>query len=408
MAQHNLLAEIQNGDITGVAYKNLSLKKEILSHFTNEGNATITDLGKILNASTPKITLLITELIETGLVKDYGKTESASIGRRPNIYGLASDCGFFVGVEVKNNHVNIGLLDFRKNLIRFKDNIPYALENTQASLDELCKIIKAFITAQKMKPGKILGVGINLTGRINCKTGQSHSYFNFSREPLSKIMEKRIGIPTFLENDTRAMAYGEFTSGAVQGEENALFVNIDYGIAVGIMINGELYYGKSGYAGEFGHIPFFQNEIICRCGKKGCLETETSGRALADLFIKRLKSGATSSVTAKVKKMEDITMEDIIDAAINDDTLSMELIEEIGEKLGKAIAVLINVFNPELIILGGCMAATGDNLYLPVKSAIKKFSLSLVNSDTKLRLSQLGDKAGVIGACMLIRKRLFN
>lgn len=405
MAQRNLLAEIQSEEISGVAFKNLSLKKEILSHFTNIGNATITDLSKILNASTPKITELVTELIETGFVKDFGKTEAASIGRRPNTYGLASDCGFFVGVEVKNNHVNIGLVDFRKNLLKFHDKIPYTLENTQASLDELCKIIKQFINGLKMKPGKILGVGINLTGRINYKTGQSHSYFNFSETPLSKIIEKTLGIPAFLENDTRAMAYGEFSGGAISEEQHALFVNVDYGIAVGIMINGELYYGKSGFAGEFGHIPFFNNEIICRCGKKGCLESETSGRALTEIFKKRVKEGATSGLA---KNIDDVVMEDVIAAAIQDDPLAMELVEEIGEKLGKAIAVLINLFNPELIILGGSMAATGDNLFLPVRSAIKKFSLSLVNSDTKVTLSQLGDKGGVMGACMLMRKRLFN
>lgn len=405
MAQRNLLAEIQSEDISGVAFKNLSLKKEILSHFTNVGNATITDLSKILNASTPKITELVTELIETGFVKDYGKTESAAIGRRPNTYGLAADCGFFVGVEVKNTHINIGLVDFRKNLIRFHDKTPYLLENTQASLDELCKIIKQFITGLKMKPGKILGVGINLTGRINYKTGQSHSYFNFSDIPLSKIIEKKLGIPVFLENDTRAMAYGEFSSGTISEEQNALFVNVDYGIAVGIMINGELYYGKSGFAGEFGHIPFFQNEIICRCGKKGCLETETSGRALAEIFQKRLREGATSGLK---KNIDDIIMDDVIAAAIKDDPLAMEIVEEIGEKLGKAIAVLINLFNPELIILGGDVAATGDNLFLPVRSAIKKYSLSIVNSDTRIMLSQLAGKAGVMGACMLMRKRIFN
>lgn len=405
MAQRNLLAEIQSEDISGVAFKNLSLKKEILSHFTNIGNATITDLSKILNASTPKITELVTELIETGFVKDYGKTEAASIGRRPNTYGLASDCGFFVGVEVKNTHINIGLVDFRKNLIRFNAKTPYLLENTQASLDELCKLIKQFITGLKMKPGKILGVGINLTGRINYKTGQSHSYFNFSDIPLSKIIEKKLGIPVFLENDTRAMAYGEFSSGTISEEQNALFVNVDYGIAVGIMINGELYYGKSGFAGEFGHIPFFQNEIICRCGKKGCLETETSGRALAEIFQKRLREGATSGLK---KPIDDIMMDDVIAAAIKDDPLAMEIVEEIGEKLGKAIAVLINLFNPELIILGGDVAATGDNLFLPVRSAIKKYSLSIVNSDTRIMLSQLVDKAGVMGACMLMRKRIFN
>jgi glucokinase-like ROK family protein len=401
-----LLKEIQNEELSGVAFKNVSLKKEILSHLTNVGNATITDLGKLLNTSTPKITELVSELISSGFVMDYGKTESV-VGRKPNVYGLASDSGYFVGVEVKINHINIGLLDFRKNLVRI-DKIPYLLDNTQSSLDDLCNIIQAFITEQHLKQDKILGIGINLSGRINYKTGYSYSYFNFNDEPLSGVIAQKLGIPTFLENDSRAMAYGEFCCGVVKDEKNVIFVNIDYGVAMGAMINGELYYGKSGFAGEFGHIPFFQNEIICRCGKKGCLETEASGIALIASFIERLKAGASSSVTNKVKDINDIKMEDILEAAKKDDTLSIELIAQIGEKLGKAIAVLINIFNPELIILGGSMAATGDALFLPLKTAINKYSLSLVNNDTQLKISELGDKAGVIGACMLVRKKIFN
>lgn len=404
---HSFLNDLRNDELSGVAYKNLQLKKRMISWFANHGNTTIADLSKVLNASTPKTGELITELIAAGLVRDYGKTES-SVGRRPNVYGLESDSVFFVGVEVKNKHVNIGLLNFKKDLVKFVEKIPYVLSNTPASLDRLCGIIKKFIEEQKSVSKKILGIGINLSGRVNYRTGYSYSYFNFNEEPLSRIIETRLGIRTYIENDSRAMAYGEFCSGGVTEEKNVLFINIDYGIAMGVMINGELYYGKSGFAGEFGHIPFFQNEILCHCGKKGCLETECSGQALIRQFRERLAAGATSLLVKKVPDPEQLLLEDIVQAALQDDTLAIELIAEMGEKLGKGIAILINLYNPELIILGGALSTTGDSIFLPIKSAINKYSLSLVNNDTQFKLSRLAEKAGVIGACLLVRNKLFS
>jgi predicted NBD/HSP70 family sugar kinase len=175
---------------------------------------------------------------------------------------------------------------------------------------------------------------------------------------------------------------------------------------MGIMINGQLYYGKSGFAGEFGHIHVFNNEIICHCGKKGCLETEASGQALLKLFTRKLKEGASSIVTKKLKNPDAILLDDIIEAANHDDVLAIECIAEIGEKLGEGIATLINLYNPELVILGGSLSATGAYIRLPVKSAIYKYSLSLVNTDTELKMSTLGERAGIIGACLLVRNRL--
>ena len=407
MAHHTFLNDLKNENLSGVAYKNVTLKKHILAEFANNGNATITDLGKLLNVSIPKVNELLNELMEDGLVKDYGKTESA-LGRRPNVYGLAPDSVFFIGVEVKNAYINIGILDFKNKLVKITEKIPYKLSNSQTSLDDLCSIIKQFIEEQPGIYERIVGIGINLSGRVNYKTGYSYSYFYFNENPLSKVIESKLGIVTFLENDTRAMAYGEFCNGEVTHEKNVLFINIDYGIGMGVMINGELYYGKSGFAGEFGHIPFFKNEIICHCGKKGCLETEASGQALTSNFIKRVQQGASTLVTKKVKDYNDIQLEDIIDAAKNDDTLAIELIAEVSEKLGKGIALLINLFNPELIILGGSLSSTGDCVYLPVKTAINKYSLSLVNNDTELKLSKLGEHTGVIGACLLVRNKLFS
>lgn len=407
MGQPTFFEELNSENLGGVAYKNLRLKKEILAYFTQHDNATIADLAGELNASTPKVTHLLNDLLQEGLVNDYGKIDSTG-GRKPNVYGMAPDAGFFVGVEVKKFHINIGLLDFKDNLVKSAEKIPYELLNTAASLDELCRIISAFLEELPVSREKIMGMGVNLTGRINYATGFSYSFFHFNEEPLSKVIEARVGIRTFLENDSRAMAYGEFSSGTVNGEKDVLFVNLDHGIGLGILLNGQLYYGKSGFAGEFGHIPFFRNEVICHCGKKGCLETEASGQALIRDFQAKLREGFSTVVTRKHQQPEQVTLEDIIGAANNDDTLAIELVATIGEKLGKGIAMLINLFNPELVILGGSMSTTGDIIRLPIKSAINKYSLSLVNNDTQLVLSRLGEKAGVIGACLLVRNKLLS
>ncbi len=398
--------ELGNENISGVAYKNLNLKKKINAWNANVRNATITYLSKELNASSPKVTNLLTELAQEGLIQDYGKIDSVS-GRRPNLYGLTPDAGFFIGVEVQKYHINLGLLDFKRNLVTFKGKVPYTLENSPASLDALCSIIQEFMGELPVSKQKILGVGLNLTGRINYATGYSYSFFYFNEEPLSKVIESRLGVRTFLENDSRAMAYGEFCCGIVNTEKNVLYINLDHGIGMGVMINGQLYYGKSGFSGEFGHIPFFDNELICHCGKKGCLETEASGIALLRNFGEKLREGVSSViVTQHGIKPEEITLEDIVHAANNDDMLAIELIAEVGEKLGKGIAMLINLLNPEMVILGGCMATTGDYIRLPVKNAINRYSLSLVKNDTQLAFSRLGEKAGIIGACLLVRNKL--
>jgi predicted NBD/HSP70 family sugar kinase len=174
------------------------------------------------------------------------------------------------------------------------------------------------------------------------------------------------------------------------------------------MMNGQLYYGKSGFAGEIGHIPIFDNEIICHCGKKGCLETEASGWALLRLLTQKLKQGSSSILSRNNVSFENIKLEDVINAVSLDDVLAIELLATIGERLGRGIASLINIFNPELIILGGVLSATKDYIRLPIKSAINKYSLSLVNNDTDLKMSSLGNTAGIIGSCLLARNRFLS
>jgi glucokinase-like ROK family protein len=406
MPKPYLLQDVFNDDnSSGVALKNKALKKLIFNFLDQTESISITELSKELNISVPKTTSLVNELIEEGLISDYGKIESTG-GRKASMYGLVADACYFLGVDIKKYYINIGLLNFKKQLVTQKNRIPYKLENTQESLNQLIQIIQGFIKELPIKKDKILSIGINLSGRIKNTTGYSFSFFHFQEEPLSSVIQDKIGIKTFIENDSRAMAFGEFCFGEVNTEKNVLFVNIDYGIGLGILIDSEVYYGKSGFSGEFGHIPIFDNEIICHCGKKGCLETEASGTAVIRKFKEKIKHGSTSLLIKKNKTVESINLTDIIQAANNEDVLCIELLAEVGEKLGKGLAALINIFNPELIILGGTLSETGDFLRLPTISAINKYSLRLVNTDTELKLSKLGEKAGILGACLIARNKI--
>lgn len=391
----------------GVAAKNKTLKRAILNQLDYSGDLTIAELSKELNISTPKVTSLVNELIKGKLLQDNGKIGSTG-GRRANSYGLVSSACYFIGVDVRRYYINLGLLDFKKHLVATKEKVHYTLENTPKSLSALITCIRDFIKEQKIAKDKILGIGINLSGRINNNTGYSYSFFNFQEAPLTETIQNEIGIRTFLENDSNAMAYGEFFNGVVTNEKNILFVNLDYGTGLGIIIDGQIYYGKSGFSGEFGHIPFYNNEIICSCGKKGCLETEVSGQALLRTIKEKISTGTSSLVVKKGKKIEDLKLEDLVDAAKHEDMLMIELLSEMGDKLGKALAVLINLFNPELLVLGGTLAETGDYLRLPARSALNKYSLSLVNSDTQLKLSKLGEKAGVMGGCLIARNKVLT
>lgn len=398
--------DINTKEISGTAYKTIMMKKSIIRYLVTNGDSTIADVGKELNFSTPTITKLINELAEEEYILDFGKIETGG-GRRPYIYGLNPKAGYFMGVEVKWTGITLAIMDFQKNVVKIEENISYQLENSKECLEELCLIIEKFIKKSELPREKILGICVNLSGRVNTFTGYSYSFFYLEEEPLASILRKRLGIRCLVENDTRAMTYGEYQCGIVNGEQNFLFINLSRGVGMGIVINGQLYYGKSGFSGEFGHIPFYENEIICKCGKKGCMETEMSGRALERKIIENIEKGSSSCLVSKVKDGS-ISPEDIIEAINNEDMLAIDLISELGGELGKGIAMLINLYNPELVVIGGYLAYAKDYLLLPVKSAINKYALSMVSNDTVIKLSKLGNKAGVIGAGLLVQNKLLE
>ena len=396
------LKEIEMGS------KNALIKKRIITYYIYNGSSTIPDLSKELDLSVPTVTKLIGEMYDEGYINDYGKLETSG-GRHPHLYGLNPQSGYFIGVDIKKFSINIGLINFKGDMVDLKMDIPYNFENSLEGMNELCSLILNFIKKLSIDTEKILNINVNVSGRVNPESGYSFSQFNFEERPLAEVLTEKIGFRVTIDNDTRAMTYGEYMKGCVKGEKDIIFVNVSWGLGIGIIIDGKIYTGKSGFSGEFGHTNVFDNEIICHCGKKGCLETEASGSALHRILIERIQNGESSILSNRILSKDNVlTLDEIIASVNKEDLLCIEIVEEIGQKLGKQIAGLINIFNPELVIIGGTLSLTGDYITQPIKTAVRKYSLNLVNKDSAIMTSKLKDKAGIVGACMLARSRMFE
>lgn len=399
---HKLIEGLGNGT------KNMLTQKRIITYLMHNHSSTIPDLAKDIDLSIPTVTKFVMELVEEGYIINYGKQETSE-GRPPNLYGLNPDSAYMVGVDIKAFCLNIGLMNFTGDMVDIQMGIECRLDNTLESLDLLIQHICTFIEKHKNIRDRILQVGVNISGRVNPEEGYSFSMFNFEERPLAEILTEKIGIPVSIDNDTRAMAYGELLKGVVKREKDVVFINLSWGLGSAFIIDGKIYTGRSGFSGEFGHFNVFDNEIICRCGKKGCLETEVSGSALHRILCERVKNGQTSILSKRILTGDaPLTLEEIVEATNKEDILCIELVEEIGRKLGRYLAGLINLFNPELVIIGGTLALTEDYILQPIKTAIRKYSLNLVSKDSAVVLSKLQAKAGVVGACLLSRSKLFE
>ena len=397
----------QETENKGLLQKNNIIKRNIIAYMAVNGESTLAELTKELRISVPTITKLVQELCDEGIVTDLGKVETPG-GRRPNVFGLTNTAIYFAGINVGRDHMTFVITDLQNNIIKEVVDDTFELSDRSQCLDKICDNIEHFINNCGIDKNHILGVGVCIVGRVNTQQGRSYKYFTSVETSLKEIIEQRIGIRVQVENDTRSRCYAEYTCGKSKDESNVLYLHLGLGVAIGIVVGGKLFYGKNGFAGEFGHIPFFDNEKICFCGKKGCLETEVSGLAIEEKMSELIRSGANSILRPKYENGETIHINDIINAARNDDNLSIELIEEAGEKIGKAVAILINVFNPETVIVGGNLAAAGDYIMLPLKSATNKYSLNLVYKDTKFRLSKMSDNAPAWGVAMLIRNQVIG
>lgn len=383
-------------------------KTALLNLLIEHGGQTIAELSSSLGVSVPYTTKTLNEFIEDGLIEVTGKKDNYS-KRAPKIYDLIATSGYFLGIDTGKQSLTFGICDFCGNMVAEPELIHFDYQDTPECFDRFINLINEYIQRAGIERNQIKKACMSIGGRVNPEIGCAYNYFTCTEMPLAEALTERLDLPFCIDNDTRCMTYGEYLKGVCKGLKNIIFVNVSWGIGIGIIFDGKLYLGKSGFSGEIGHMHIYNNDIICHCGKTGCMETETSGSALLRKMKEALENGGTSVLSDKVKNQhQELTLQDILDAIQKEDVLSIETLQKVAVELGTNLAGIINIFNPEMLVIGGDLSVTGAYLTQPISMGIKKFSLNMVNEDSQVAASTLKEHAGLIGACLMARSKYLN
>jgi N-acetylglucosamine repressor len=390
------------------ASKKFALKRTIIKLIYREGSKSIPELSKIIKMSTPTVTRAVDDLLSENLILDEGIGTSSG-GRRPNLFGINPVSRYVMGIDISRYFVRMGIFDLRNQPVASIRVMNEGLETKTDILKYIQEEVIKYIGDSKIPEENILGIGVALPGLIDIRTGISYSYLHSDDKPASALFEEYLNHTVYIEHDTRSMALGELAFGQAKGKQNVLCLNIGSGICISMILNGQLYRGNSGFAGEFGHIQVEADGQLCYCGKIGCLETLASGTTMIRKAKKEIAEGATSSISNLVDhNLTKITSDIILSAAQNGDQFAIGLLSEIGEHLGKGIAVLIHLFNPELIIIGGELSKAGNYITDPIQQNLNKYTIAKIRKDTHISISELGENAGIMGTVALVMDKIFE
>jgi predicted NBD/HSP70 family sugar kinase len=379
---------------------NSKLKNQIIQEMYFSGKATCNDLSEALGRSIPLISKTLYELIEEGYILEKGLAPSQG-GRPPLMYSLKPGNMYILAVSMDQLYTQIGVTDMFHRYAHPVRTFELKLLNNPRALDILYEAIDNYLTHHQVDRSKIIGIGIGMPGFVNSEKGVNYSYLQTaSGESMRNFLERALQIPVYIENDSNMIALAELKFGLAKERSNVMVINIGWGIGLGMIAEGHLFIGHDGYAGELSHIPISESNVLCECGKRGCLETEASLRVVATKAIEEIKNGKPSSLQATDDA--DQMVEFIMHAALNGDQYALELLTGIGEKIGKAAAILIHIVNPELVILSGRGARVGRLLMAPMQQAIDRYCIPRITEHLEIKVSRLGDDAGLISAAALV------
>jgi predicted NBD/HSP70 family sugar kinase len=376
-------------------------KLRIIQAISQQGHGiTVPDICKELKISAPTGIKLVNELQDEGFLTVIGKKETLN-GRKPAIYALKNVNFYALSVEILLKRISVGIIDSRLNTVYYRQKTDFNLENNQECLDKVESFIVECLSNSGVSESSILGMGVGITGRVKNSTGESLNFFNFMDKSLGEYFSRVFDIPVFLNNDTRCFGQAERIIGKAKDANHAIVINLSRGLGTSLIIDNKIVNGGMGFAGELGHMQFGNRQKMCLCGKKGCLGNDVGGFALEENFMEKIAEGEKSILDISDPETA-VRYDEILSAALDGDDLSIKLVQEMGYKLGHALGNIINLLNPELIIIGGKFAKLKDLLLDPVKTGITSSALVSPLHHCNIEFSELGDLAGLKGAGALV------
>ncbi|MCW8344921.1 ROK family protein [Vibrio sp. ZSDZ65] len=391
----------QPGHIDHIKQVNAGRVYKLIDQF---GPISRIDLSKLSGLAPASITKITRELIAAHLIHETAVQEAISRGR-PAVGLQTNNQGWqFLSMRLGRGYLTIALHELGGDVL-----IDTKIEIHEVDQDDviarLLYEIEEFFETYTNELDRVTSIALTLPGLVNTDQGivLQMPHYNVANFPIGAEIFNATGLPVFVANDTRAWALAENLFGHSQDCDNSVLISIHHGLGAGIILDGRVLQGRHGNIGELGHIQIDRNGLDCHCGNKGCLETVASSQAIRREVSQRIANGEASVLS----EQEEISVEAICEAAASGDPLAVNVIEKLGDNLGSAIAIVINLFNPEKVLIGGVINQAKDILYPAIQRCIEQQSLPVYTQDLKLVESRFYKQATMPGAA-LVKQALYD
>ena len=362
------------------------------------GGMSRADLAERMGLTRAAVSLIVTELLNSGVIQE-AEIRSVPSGRPPVMLEINPKLGLVGAIDMGASHMSIAVADFTARILQ-EFEVPMDIKNgPKACLAEANQQLLKLLESQGLSISSISAVGVGVPGPVITEAGMVLAppiMPGWDRYPIRSTLEKMWGCPVTLNNDAELGALGEWAYGAGRGEKNIAYIKVGTGIGAGLILNQQIYGGTTGAAGEIGHLTIDENGPLCNCGNHGCLEAFASGYAIAQQGQLLIQSGKRTLLSDLGS--EKITAHEVAEAARRGDLHAQEILRRSGTFIGIAIAGLINLFNPSIVIIGGGVAQVGDLLTAPIRQAVRERAMRASEQSMRITTAMLGRRSLLIGA----------
>ena len=381
------------------------LADSVLRLIWQEHQISRAEIARQFSLSRSTVTEIVKELLPTGFVSEVGSGESTG-GRRPIVLEFQDDARAVLGIDIGATHVAVALTDLRGRLLAWEEKVHPVRSDPEGTRSLVFELCDACLAARSYGSEKLLSIGVAVPSPVDPLHPEWISEVVVpawqGRSELERLHD-RYGVSVHVDNDANLGALAEHSWGAGKGVDDLIYIKIAHGIGAGYILNGKIYRGAGGVAGEMSHLPIDPQGKECVCGLKGCLSTFVSAPALADRVRSLINNYPESVLSGK-----QLAISDIEDAALSGDKLALHVVEEAAEYLGIAVSGWVNLMNPDMVIIGGSMARLDGLLLQPIQKQLQTCKLMNSVAGVRLRTGELGTRAVAIGAATFALKEAFD
>ncbi|PWH13750.1 MAG: hypothetical protein DDG60_09815 [Anaerolineae bacterium] len=363
------------------------------------GGISRAELAQRMDLSRAAMTAIVNDLLESNVIRETEARNKQS-GRPPIILEINPTRGFVAGIDMGASHLMVMLADFAAQVID-EVEIPFNIAaGPEKCLKQASDLLADLLKKHEMNATSLGAIGLGVPGPIASEAGMVYAppiMPGWDGYPIQASLEEKWNLPVSLNNDAELGAIGEWAYGAGRGENFLAYIKVGTGIGSGLLLNGQIYRGATGSAGEIGHLTIEENGPMCECGNAGCLEALAGGRAIARQAREAIRQGKRTLLSG-LGPLEEITARDVASAARRGDLVAQQIISRAGSYLGIAIAGLVNLFNPRMIVVGGGVAQIGDLLLQPIRDTVARRSLQASARTVKINTAVLRRHSSAVGA----------